>query len=81
MSFTTEGFTSGGYLYAMAHLGNFAVLPMTSRSCRSSSFTTAPSMSKGNCSLPSPSAAISARMSSGVLSRLWGMTLKCWLAR
>ena len=44
---TREGFFSGGYLNATAHLGNLAVEPRISRSARWSLLMTAPSMSKG----------------------------------
>ena len=47
ISNTWAGFFSGGYLNATAHLGNLAVEPSMARSARESSFTTAPSMSKG----------------------------------
>ena len=47
MSSTREGFFSGGYLKATAHLGNLAVEPSFVRSIREFTFTTAPSMSKG----------------------------------
>lgn len=41
------GFSSGGYLKATAQRGNFAVAPSCSRSVKSSTLMTAPSMSKG----------------------------------
>lgn len=40
-------FSSGGYLKAMAHFGNLAVLPRIFRFSKSFTFITAPSMSKG----------------------------------
>ena len=38
------GFSSGGYLYASAHLGYFAVLPRSRRLAKLSTLTTAPSI-------------------------------------
>ena len=46
ISFTLVSFFSGGYLYATAHLGTFAVEPNMSRKAKSSTFTTAPSIPK-----------------------------------
>ena len=58
MSITLDSFFSGGYLYATAHFGHLAVLPNISRSDKLLSFTTAPSISKGNSILVSPSFSI-----------------------
>ncbi len=54
MSTTFVCFSSGGYLKAIAHFGNFDVLPKASRCSKLSTFITAPSISNGNVPLISP---------------------------
>ena len=54
MSFKIVSFCSGGYLYATAHFGTFDVVPNISLKCKSSTFTTAPSIPKVKFSLSSP---------------------------
>ena len=53
------GFSSGGYLKAMAHRGNLLVLPSCSRWAKSSTLTTAPSISKVSSPRLRPMASIS----------------------
>ena len=54
MSFNIVCFCSGGYLYAIAHLGVFTVVPNISLNFKSSIFITAPSIPNVKSSLISP---------------------------
>ena len=54
ISFNFVSFFSGGYLYAIAHLGVLAVVPKISLKSNSSTFTTAPSIPNVNFSLSFP---------------------------
>ena len=54
MSFNIVSFCSGGYLYAIAHLGVFAVVPNISLNFKLSTFITAPSIPNVSVSLISP---------------------------
>ena len=64
----------------MAQRGHLAVLPTITRSDKEFTFTTAPSMSKGNSSRESPRRTISALTSSTRSITLWGMVRKPWEA-
>ncbi len=64
----------------MAQRGHLAVLPTAARSDREFTFTTAPSISKGNSSRESPRRTISALTSSTRSSTLCGMVRKPWEA-
>ena len=54
ISFNIVSFFSGGYLYAIAHLGALNVVPIFSLNSRLSTFITAPSMPNVKSSLFSP---------------------------
>ena len=81
MSSTLEGFFSGGYLNATAHLGNFAVEPRTVRSDRLFTFTTAPSISKGYSIRSSLMRSTSSCTAWVPVRVLWGITRNLWEAR
>ncbi len=63
-----DSFSSGGYLKATAQRGNLFVLPNASRWAKSSTFTTAPSMSYGSVPRSAPMASIS-RSTSSILQK------------
>ena len=67
MSFKIVSFCSGGYLYAIAHLGVLNVFPIFSLRARLSTFTTAPSIPNVNWSRFSPISLIASIASSIVL--------------
>ena len=54
ISSSLVSFFSGGYLYAIAHLGTLEVVPIFSLNFKLSTFITAPSIPKVNSSLSSP---------------------------
>ena len=64
ISFKIVSFFSGGYLYAIAHLGTFDVVPSSSLNFRLSTFITAPSIPNDSCSLFSPISFIALKASS-----------------
>ena len=68
MSFKIVSFLSGGYLYAIAHLGTLLVVPIISLNFKSSTFTTAPSIPNVKLSLSSPILFI-AFLTSSILSQ------------
>ena len=67
MSLRIVSTSSGGYLYAVAHLGSFAVLPSTSWSSKLLTLITIPSVSYGNSWRFSPQYSIASITSSIVL--------------
>ena len=76
ISFTIVSFFSGGYLYAIAHLGTLNVVPKNSLCSKLSTFTTAPSIPKLKNSLSSPILLIAFITSSILLHKiLTGLTL------
>jgi len=76
ISFKIVSFFSGGYLYATAHLGTFAVCPIFSLNSKSSTFTTAPSIPNVKSFLSSPILFIAFITSSALLHNiLTGLTL------
>ena len=81
MSSTTDSFSSGGYLKAMAQRGTLEVEPRISRSDKLLSFTTAPSMSKGSSARSRPMRRISSRASSSSVTTRFGITGKPWQRR
>ena len=76
ISINFVSFFSGGYLYAICHLGLFAVVPSISLNAKSSTFITAPSIPNVKLSLSCPIFSIAFFTSSGVLQKiLTGFTL------
>ena len=76
ISFNIVSFFSGGYLYAIAHLGTFAGCPIFSLKFKSSTLITAPSIPKDREFLSCPILFIAFITSSALLhSILTGFTL------